>query len=1122
MRTFFCRLIASLFLSAAIGPAHAQENADRPDSTRGRTRATLPLVPAKPMRFTTDEGTWMSLDVSRDGRTIVFDLLGDLYTLPVGGGAATRITSGQGFDAQPRFSPDGKHIVYVSDQSGSDNLWLVDADGSHPRALTKTEHLQFVSPQWTPDGQYIVVSRNAAQFGSQYDLFLYHRNGGTGLKMTGAASANAAAPPAPGAPAAQPLNYMGAAFGPDSRNVYVATRQGAGGYNQTSFGWQVSIFDRETGKTFPRTTEWGGGMRPAVSPDGKWLVYATRADSVTALRLRDLASGDERWLAPKVQRDDQESRFTRDLLPGYSFMPDGRAIVISYGGKFWRVAIPDGTATPIPFTAQVDQMIAGAIKRQYSVDDSLLIVRQIRDARPSPDGKRLAFTALDKLWVMDLPSGMPRRVTAAVGLGEHSPVWSPDGRYIAYVTWNEEGGDVWRVAAPAQSASTRATPQRLSTRTAFYDQLNYTPDGSRLVVARGPREARRGLDQLEPHDASAAGVELVWFPAAGGDAKVITPVTAYGWPHFGPDSSRVYFFEPSDGLVSMRFDGTDRKVVVKVVGANDVRSATPRPEQAKSITLSPDGSRAVAQVANNLYLLDVPVIGQTPTISVANVATAPVPVRRLTRIGGDFAGWTRDGRQIFFSIGRSYFVYDLAAADSLVRDSTARADSARSRAAGAAIRADSGSASRVAYEPRRTDVTVTVRRDRPSGTVVLKGARIIPMKGDAVIDNGTIVIRDNRIVSVGESATAAMPAGARVIDVTGKTIVPGFVDIHAHMWPAWGIHETQVWEYLANLAYGITTTRDPQTSTTDVLTYGDEVEAGDLLGPRVLTTGPGVFASDNIASLDDARDALRRYTEFYHTNTLKQYMVGDRRVRQWVIMAARELGLMPTLEGGLDFKKNLTEIMDGYSGTEHTYPIAPLYHDVVELIKQSGVTYTPTLLVEYGGPWAENYWYEHYDITKDAKLRHFIPYADIQRRALRRPGWWLDSQYSFPLMAEQAKKIVEAGGRVGLGGHGQLQGLGAHWELWSIASGGMRPMDVLRVGTIIGAEAIGLERDLGSLEPGKLADLLVLDRNPLDDIKNTNTIRFVMKNGRLYEGDTLKELWPRTREMDKPWWVGTQ
>jgi hypothetical protein len=247
-------------------------------------------------------------------------------------------------------------------------------------------------------------------------------------------------------------------------------------------------------------------------------------------------------------------------------------------------------------------------------------------------------------------------------------------------------------------------------------------------------------------------------------------------------------------------------------------------------------------------------------------------------------------------------------------------------------------------------------------------------------------------------------------------------------------------------------------------------------------------------------------------------MSGDRRTRQLIIMAAREQNLTPTLEGGLDFKKNLTEAMDGYSGSEHTLPIAPLYNDVLQLYAHSGTTWTPTLIVQYGGPWAENYWYEHYDITKDQKLRHFIPTIDIERRGLRRPQWFHDSQYSFALFAEQLKKIVEAGGHVGLGSHGQMQGLGAQWEIWDIASGGMKPHDVLRCATLFGAEAIGLGRDLGSVEAGKLADLQVLDANPLDDIKNTNTIKYVMKNGRLYEGDTLTEIWPRNRAVAPPWW----
>lgn len=1104
--------ITLLLTSAFPNLLRAQE---KPADTTTKTapNSELPILPARAASFTTTEGTWISVDVSPDGKTLVFDLVGDLYTLPIAGGKATRVTSGMGFDGQPRFAPDGKSIVFVSDRSGYENLWTVDPAGGNPRALTKDKDAQYISPAWTPDGKYIVVSRTkTGVLGSSYDLVLINKEGGSGLAITGkGTSAPPSGPPDPLTPPPY-NNFLGAAVAPDGRYIYAAIKRGGFKYDQMlSDRWQLGVYDRNTGKTYLRTRTLGGAMRPAVSPDGKWIAYASRVDSRTALRLRDMSSGDEIWLANDIQRDDSESRYTRDLMPGYAWTPDSKGIVLSYGGKLWRVDVPTGRATAIPFSADLQLDMGPLVKFEYPMDDSVLTVKQIRNARPSPNGKQLAFTALDKLYLMDLPSGRPRRLTTSTA-GEHSPAWSPDGRFVAYVTWTEQGGDVWRVAVDRPGAA----PERLSRQSAFYENLSYDPTGRRIALIRGPREER--IEHSNEFEGGGAQVkELVWLPAAGGIVTQIAPVNYYGRPHFTRDTTRVFIYDPVEGVVSMRWDGTDRRAHVKITGYTENLAEPPRAGPANEVIISPDGDQALADVDNKIYLVAVPVTGgMAPTISISSAAAAPVPLRRLTRVGGDFLGWTNDAKSVYWSLGRSYFNYDVAAAGKAVADSTQRADSLTK----AGVKPDtSAAAKKPAYAATRLDVSITTAKDRPTGVIALRGARIVSMKGNEVIDRGDIVVTNNRISAIGATGSVTIPAGARSIDVSGTTILPGWVDIHAHMWPTWGVHKTQVYEYLVNLAYGVTTTRDPQTSTTDVLTYGDLVETGDMIGPRVLSTGPGVFWSDEISSFDDAREVMTRYSDFYQTHTLKQYMVGQRMLRQWVLLAAREQRVTPTLEGGLDFKKNLTEAVDGYAGSEHAYPIAPLYQDVVTVFAKSGITYTPTLLVQYGGPFAENYWFEHYDIHADPKLQRFTPHAELDRRGLRRPGWFADSEYSFKLIAAQAAKIVAAGGRVGLGGHGEMQGIGVHWELWSIASGGMPNHDVLRVGTIFGAEAIGVGKDLGSLEAGKLADLQVLERNPLDDIRNTNTLRYVMKNGRLYDANTLKEIAPRDRPLGKMWWI---
>lgn len=1096
-------VLAVLFTVLAV-PAAAQNAASRDTSKKA-----LPLEAARTLRFTTTEGSWLSVDVSPDGRTIVFDMLGDLYTMPIEGGTARQITRGMAFDAQPRYSPDGKKVLFVSDRSGGDNLWTLDLASGDTTQITKGNGSAWVSPDWMPDGRYVVASKSAARLGP-VKLWIGHVEGGAGQQLH-----------------SQPQNLksVGAAVSPDGRYIWYARRLNSWQYNASFPQFQLWMYDRKTGEDFSRTSRYGSAVRPTLSPDGKWLVYATRFENETGLRIRDLASGEERWLAYPVQRDDQESIGDLDAYPGMAFTPDSRELVAFYGGKIRRLPVNGGTAVDVPFRVDVELGIGPKLDFKYPIHDSAqFTVRQIRDARLSPDGRKLAFTALDNLYVMDFPNGTPRRMTNTKDIIEAYPAWSPDGQSIAYVTWSPSGGQIMKVRASGGDA------RQLTRLSGTYTQVAWSPAGDRIVALHG--SARAYMEASGPFAPGAAD-DIVWVSANGGPLNVIAPTQGRSGPHFTKDGDRIYLYRSGGGLVSLRWDGSDEEYHVRVTG--NTRPGQTNPNVASSIILAPAGDQAITQINNELYVVTVPVTGvDTPTVNVSKPEEAAFPVRRLTLIGGQFPSWAWSAPRVHWAIGNAFFSYDLDRARAF-EDSVkavAKAEEARKRAAAAdTTRRDTAKAvqdtsAKKSYEPEAKRIIIRAARDLPQGTAVLRGARVITMKGDEIIENADVVVRNNRIAAVGARGQVSVPADARVVDVAGKTIIPGFVDTHAHMWPSWGLHRTQEWIFLANLAFGVTTTRDPQTSTTDVLTYSDHVEAGNMLGPRIYSTGPGIFGDyieDAIRDQEHARQIMRRYSEFYHTNTIKMYMAGNRQQRQWVITAAREQKIRPTTEGGLMFRYNLTMAIDGYPGQEHSIPISPLYGDVTTLFAQSGIAYTPTLLVAYGGPWAENYFYATENPHDDPKLRRFTAHSELDEKTRRRnAGWFMPEEHVFKRHAAVLKDIVDKGGRVGVGSHGQLQGLGYHWEVWAMQSGGMRNHDVLRAATIFGAEAIGLQDDVGSIEPGKLADLIVLDANPLDNIRNTNTIRHVMKNGRLYNGDTLDEVWPRSVKLQPAEWLAAE
>lgn len=1076
----------------AVSLGHASLAAQRPAGQDSLTMET-----PRPLRFTTDEGTWMSVSVSPNGQTLVFDLLGDLYTLPIGGGKATRITSGQGFDAMPSFSPDGRQVAFVSDRSGASNLWVVNSDGSNPRAITRTERFHYVSPTWTSDGRAILVSRNNSfRNGGPYDFYLIHVLGGNTQRITSPPQGGGGG----GGPGGQAANtHFGARFA-DARHIW---------YSTSSANAQVFRLDLSTGKARRETNLRSGAFKPIPSPDGKWLVYATRRNDETALRLRELSTGDERWLVLDAQHDQMSGSPTRDLMPGMDFTPDSRFLVATKGGKLWKFAIPSGEATPIPFSADVDQMIGASSQFQYPHNDSTLEVRQIRMPRLSPDGRKVAFIALDRLWVADLPANSQQgqhTVTSArrltdFNVSEFSPAWSSDGRTIAFVTWTDSiGGDIYRVRVDG------GKPENMTNRLGHYDKLAFTNDGTKLLFAYASRSSRFETNELGFAGPTQTTADLMWMPANGGSPTLITPIghhsgitraPYYGVPHFGSDSGRMYFFDTENrGLYSLRLDGTDKTLLLRV---NQVPWNSSAEEPADDIVMSPQGNRAAVLAMQNVYVVSLLASNVAPTLSVAgNIANAQVPLRRLTRIGASFVGWSADGSVLHYSLGPSLFLYNVERADSV------------SLAGGS-------------YEPARVDIRIVVPKDKPAGVLALRGARLVTMRGGEVIENGDIIVRNNRIAALGASGTVQIPQGARTIDVSGKTIIPGYVDPHAHIYaPGWGVHRTELWQLYANLAYGVTAMRDPQTGTTDVIEYSDLVETGSIIGPRLYSTGRGFFDQEQINSLEDARNALRRNSDFLKTETIKQYLAGDRKRRQWIVQAARELKLSPTNEGGADVMLNLTHMLDGYAGEEHSLPTWPFYKDVVQLAVASEITYTPALIVAYGGPAHQEYFTSRFNMRGEPRLQRFWPIAFMDQRTMQ-TQWRPDEFYAFPKLAADAAKVAAAGGRVGVGSHGNLQGIGYHMEMWALGMGGMPAHAILRSATVIGAQAIGHTADMGSLEVGKLADLQVLDRNPLENIRNTTSVSMVMKNGRLYDALTLDESWPRQRKLPvNQWWMAPE
>lgn len=1059
------KLIAALLLLLCAHTITAQEKKDDK-----KWDVNNPGGPYHDISFTVSEGTWMNVDISPDGKELVFDLLGDIYTMPVTGGNAKPLRTGLAFEVQPRFSPDGNKILFTSDTGGGDNIWMMNKDGSNAVPVTKENFRLLNNGIWSPDGDYIVARKHftSTRSAGAGELWLYHTSGGNGVQLTARKNDQ------------QDVNEP--CFSPDGRYVYYDEDMYPGGFFQYNKDpnnqvFVIKRFDREKGIVENVTGGPGSAMRPMISHDGKRMSFVRRVRTKTILFIRNLETGEEWPVYENLSKDQSEAWTIFGCYTGYAWTPDDKSIITWSNGRIIKIDVNAANqSVDIPFTCTVQQKIADAVRFSQDINPSSFTAKVIRQAITAPDGKSLIFSAVGYLWKKELPNGKPQRLTSGNDF-EFEPSFAPDGKSIVYITWN----DTTSGAMYTLNMQGSAKPVKITSAKAIYRTPAFSPDGKKIVFQKD-----NGSTELGPAFTSRPGIYIM--NADGSGEKFVKDNGDR--PRFSKNGDRIYY-QVGDGMNRMygscTLDGNEERIHLKSTYGSQ-------------FIVSPDEKWIAFVDLWEVYVAAFPKTGRTIDLG---SSTKDFPVKIISKDAGINLHWSADSKKVMYTLGDQYFSIPLDDRFDFI----------------------AGKPDSLFKAPEKgIDIGLTITADKPKGTLAFTHARIITMNGNEVIENGTLLVEENMIKAIGKTGDVVIPATAKQIDCAGKTIMPGFIDAHGHAAHFYeGITAQKHWAYYANLAYGVTTVHDPSANSEFVFAESELVKAGLVTGPRVFSTGTILYGADGdfkavINSIDDARSAIRR-TKAYGAFSVKSYNQPRREQNQMVLQAARELNMEVVPEGGSLFYHNLAMVIDGHTTIEHNLPVAPLFNDVLQLWKQSKTGYTPTLIVCYGALSGEYYWYQHSNVWENKKLLHFTPRNIIDARSRHRimaPEEEYENGYM--LVSKSLKKLADEGVKINLGAHGQLQGMGAHWEIWMLQQGGMSNMQALQAATINPAFNLGLDKWIGSLQQGKLADLLVMDKNPLDNIRNTESISMVMVNGRLFDADELNEIGNYNKPRTKFYW----
>ena len=1009
--------------------------------------------------FDTNQFTQSSISVSPDGKTLLFDVLGNLYTVPILGGHATQITHGSAWNMQPKYAPDGEKISYISDRGGVFELWISSIDDTGA-----TEYPNIYDQQarryidWTPDGRLMAS--------------IDRQNGSWELRAWTSPSASETF-----VDAGKALPLAFAAISSDSKYAYFG---GNGLFRKDLHTGEIRSLDSR------RTEKDAYFTKLRISEDGNVLTYFKRTAARTAkasektctLHMLDIRTGSETILGDSRRSCLTVGRLDYDI-PDYALLRDGSAVIINDKGKIARFDLRSARRAELPVTVSISRTSVQPIaSRPNAALSPQIRGRVIRWPSLSKDSSKVAFTAFSRLYVMNRGTAETTRLTTGT-VAENAPVISPDGKWVAYTTWSDS--DMGHLMI---SPIGGGNPRKLTVEAGRYTNPVWSSDGRKLAYISDSNTAT--YNESAKYDQREIWLHVVSLEAHG-SPRGISRIMPLHWQYrrFYPSPT---FLEGDSRLVFATTQQTDDdshypEIVIKSVGLDgrDPRIHYQIPN-VDEVVASPDGSSLAAVTRGKLYVLPA-------SLSGSNVVARAIEFREDFQVPGVepvYVKWT-DENDLIWAEGTELITYNLS---TKVRNKIA-------------------------------DIKVELPRAKPTGCIALKNARLLTMRAGGAIEEGTIEICGDRIVSIGPTDSLNLREDVRIIDARGKTIIPGLVDTHAHM----GYGNAEVWPrneetYLSYLAYGITSVYDPQSSLLDQFGRGEMVDIGEGVGPRIYASGPGIMGENEgdqtyfhmrpaIRTMAQAREVVLARSR-YGAGPLKSYDDGSRARRRMLAKAAREHGISVTSHPST-FENALASIGDGIS-VEHSLSIGrniSINDDVLEYIAASGVSYT-----------IESIGAGKYPVDKDdPKLKRLLSTEALEKV-------FGDAPEYYPFLrkpeAQSIARLDELGGLATIGAHGSfVPGLATHHDLWALVDlGGMKPYAALKVATLNGAMKLGMGTESGTLEPGKLADLIVLNSDPRERIQNSIDIQYVMRGGLMYDGRDMTEVWPNYRPLP-PWrWQG--